>query len=95
MAHHKGENDIAIGNVVGSNLFNILFVLGISSSISPLSIEHYNVKDGIFCLLTVVLTFIFGLTGKKVNRVEGIFMLLIYVGYMVYICMRETGTVLF
>ncbi len=95
VAHHKGENDIAIGNVVGSNLFNILFVLGISSSISPLSIEHYNVKDGIFCLLTVVLTFIFGLTGKKVNRVEGIFMLLIYVGYMVYICMRETGTVLF
>ena len=93
VAHKKGENDIAIGNVVGSNLFNILFVLGISSSISPLSIESYNVKDGIFCLIITVMTFIFGLTGKKVNRVEGIIMLLIYFGYMAYICMRETGMV--
>ncbi|MBO4579344.1 MAG: calcium/sodium antiporter [Clostridiales bacterium] len=95
VAHRKGENDIAIGNVIGSNLFNILFVLGMSSTISPLTIETYNVKDGIFCLLAAVLVFLFGLTGKKVNRLEGGIMILIYTAYLVFICLRETGMVLF
>ena len=94
VAHRKGENDIAIGNVIGSNLFNILFVLGMSSTISPLTIETYNVKDGIFCLLAAVLVFLFGLTGKKVNRLEGGLLILIYAAYLVLICMRETGMVL-
>ena len=91
VAHRKGENDIAIGNVIGSNLFNILFVLGMSSSISPLTIETFNVKDGIFCLVATVLVFIFGLTGRKVNRLEGGLLILIYAAYTVLICMRETG----
>lgn len=95
VAHKKGENDIAVGNVIGSNLFNILFVLGISSAISPLTIETFNVKDGIFCLIISVLVFIFGLTGKKLNRVEGGSMVLIYVAYVVYLCMRETGMIAF
>ena len=95
VAHRKGENDIAVGNVVGSNIFNILFVLGISSAISPLSIESFNVKDGIFCLIISVITFIFCLTGKKINRPEGAVMILIYVAYVVYLCMRETGMIAF
>ena len=95
VAHRKGEADIAIGNVLGSNIFNILFVLGMSATISPLTIEWFNVTDGIFCLGVMVLVFIFALTGKRINRPEGAFMVLIYVAYVVYLCMRETGMIAF
>lgn len=95
VAHRKGESDIAIGNILGSNIFNILFVLGMSATISPLTIEKINVADGIFCLAVAALVYVFALTGKRINRAEGAFMVLIYVAYVVYLCMRETGMIAF
>jgi len=95
VAHKKGENAIAVGNVVGSNIFNILFVLGAAGAISPLEITRDNIVDGIFCLAVTALCYIFVLTKKRVSRGEGISMMLIYVAYTVYACLREFDMVSF
>jgi len=89
VAYKKGENSIALGNIIGSNLFNILFVLGIAGAISPLALLRENVTDSIICLAITVITFVFAITGKKINRAEGAVMLLIYAGYMAFVFLRE------
>ena len=89
VAYKKGENSIALGNIIGSNLFNILFVLGIAGAISPLSLLRENVTDAIICLGITVISFVFALTGKKINRAEGFVMLLMYAGYMAFVFLRE------
>ncbi len=89
VAYKKGENSIALGNIIGSNIFNILFVLGIAGAISPLDLLRENVTDAIICLSITVMSFVFALTGKKINRPEGAVMLLVYAGYMVFIFLRE------
>lgn len=89
VAYKKGENSIALGNIIGSNIFNVLFVLGIAGAISPLDLLRENVTDAIICLSITVMSFVFALTGKKINRPEGAVMLLAYAGYMVFIFLRE------
>ena len=89
VAYKKGENSIALGNIIGSNIFNVLFVLGIAGAISPLDLLRENVTDAIICLSITVMSFVFALTGKKINRPEGAVMLLVYAGYMVFIFLRE------
>ena len=90
VASRKGENAIAIGNVVGSNIFNILFVLGIASSISPVSnLSLANVIDTFICLAITLICFIFVWFGKKFKRADGLIMLFIYVAYMVFVFLRE------
>src|SRR5699024_4902049 len=59
VAVRKGENDIAIGNIIGSNIFNILFVLGLSTFINPISISMFALFDVIFMILITILLFIF------------------------------------
>lgn len=87
-ASRKGNSDIALGNVVGSNIFNILFILGTSSIISPISITNENIIDGaILCLLSLVI-FTMALTKKTVSRMEGIIILAIYIIYTFYIIAR-------
>ena len=77
MAAHKGESDIAVGNVLGSNVFNILLILGIAALFIPLnavaSIDH-------IIILFAVTIFLFPIvyTGHKISRTEGIFMLVFY-----------------
>ncbi|SCW70067.1 cation:H+ antiporter [Ruminococcaceae bacterium YRB3002] len=93
VAYKKGENSIALGNIIGSNLFNILFVLGIAGAISPLDLLRENVTDTIICLAVTVLTFVFAVTGKKINRVEGVVMLLVYAGYMAFVFLREFNVI--
>lgn len=85
----KGSNDIAIGNVVGSNLFNILFILGASSTLSPLSVDSKLAIDTLILLGASILTFVFCVSGKKVTKWEGIVMLLIYFAYLAYMFIRE------
>lgn len=83
----KHEQDIAIGNVVGSNIFNILSIMGISPMIKPVTAQGINYLDfgvmiGVALALWVMMIF-----GKKITRTEGIFFLLIntaYVGFLVY-----------
>jgi cation:H+ antiporter len=95
VAYRKGENSIALGNIIGSNLFNILFVLGLAGTISPLALLKENVTDSIICLGVTLITFIFAITGKKVNRGEGAAMLLIYAGYMAFVFLREFNVISF
>ncbi len=88
-AAKKGELDMAIGNVVGSNIFNILLVIGLASTISPVGLTTNNVIDLIAMIIMCVFVFLLVL-GKKheINRGKGILMIVIYVAYIVYTCMR-------
>ncbi len=79
---------MALGNVIGSNIFNILFVLGISSSISPIAVITENLVDVVLLILMSLVVWIFTWTKERVNRAEGAGMVLLYIGYWVYICVR-------
>lgn len=88
VAARKNELDMAIGNVVGSNIFNILMVLGIAASVSPIAFLTENVIDIIILLVFSLITWLFCVTKKKIGRMEGITMLVLYGIYLVYICIR-------
>ena len=93
VAHKKGENDLALGNIIGSNIFNMLFVLGIAASISPLELKYMNVVDSIICFVTMAICYLFVITGSRIRRAEGVIMLLMYAAYMAFIFMREFGVI--
>lgn len=88
VAARKNELDMAIGNVVGSNVFNILMVLGIAASVSPIAFLTENVIDIIILLVFSLITWLFCVTKKRIGRMEGITMLALYGIYLVYICIR-------
>ena len=79
---------VALGNVIGSNIFNILFVLGIAAVISPVAFIMENVIDIVILIAMSIMVLLFAWSRQKINRIEGAIMLLSYAGYMVYICMR-------
>lgn len=81
----KNESEIAIGNIIGSNIFNILFILGISSFIKPLPVDAGSYFDIIFLMAATLLTYIVSMTKKKVSRSEGVLLSLFYVAYVGYI----------
>ena len=85
----KGENQLVIGNVIGSNLFNILFVLGASSAISAIPINSGMLIDVIFMLAVTVLCFIFGKTQDKYDKREGIILITLFIIYMAFAIMRN------
>ena len=91
VAASKGESDMAVGNVLGSNLFNILFVLGISSAIHPINVNPISIYDLWILIAVTVITTIFCRTGLKINRVEGITLVLIYVAYTAFLIVRSTS----
>lgn len=84
-AAKRGNADIAIGNVVGSNIFNILFVVGTSALITPVAFENKFIVDFIVVVSAGVLLWIFSFRGKSLNRVEGGLLLLGYAGYFIYL----------
>lgn len=88
VAAKKGENGIAIGNVVGSNIFNILLILGASAAITPIALDMETLFDMVILLVASVYTLITAWTGKSVNRWEGMGMLALYAGFAVYITIR-------
>jgi len=91
IAVRKGEHDIALGNVIGSNLFNTLVVVGIAGVINPLGglpAEIFWRDIMVMAVLTLALfAMCFGLTGKagRINRLEGGLLLAAYVGYTAYL----------
>ncbi len=85
----KKENDIAIGNVVGSNIFNIIFILGITSVITPLAINPISLVDMLVMTGTGVITMLIAFFSKKVYKWQGIIMMLLYVAYVAYIIVRN------
>lgn len=89
----KGENDIALGNVLGSNIFNLVLILGASATISPITVSGVMLID--FIILIAVTLFIGALIffnkkeDKRLGRLEGIILVGIYVAYLAYIIMRN------
>lgn len=84
----KKNADIAVGNVVGSNIFNIFTVLGISSLIKPLSIGGITQIDLAVCILSSLLLFIFSFN-SKISRLEGGIFLAAFVGYTTFLVMNS------
>ncbi|MCK4339316.1 MAG: calcium/sodium antiporter [Candidatus Cloacimonetes bacterium] len=81
----KGKTSIAIGNIIGSNIFNILFVLGIAATISPITLETSIINDMLVCLGISVLFFIFSKIRNNINKFHGIIFLTSYILYIIFL----------
>ena len=88
VATRKGELDIAIGNVLGSNIFNILLILGCASAINPMTVSTVALIDVIFMAITVVLFVLATYKNKVVSKKIGIPMVILYVMYIVMTIIR-------
>ena len=89
MAAFKKETDIAVGNMVGSNIFNIFFVLGITAIISPISFDTALAQEIVLMLFVFVLFFIFALNRSRVNRYEGAALLAMYIFFLGFLFYSE------
>ena len=89
VAARKKNTDIAVGNIVGSNIFNIFLILGASAVIYPVTVASTAIVDMGMNLLLGLLVFLFIFTGKgrKLEKGEGIVMLILYLGYLIYLIM--------
>ena len=85
----KGENQLVIGNVIGSNIFNILFVLGASSAISRIPLDSSMLIDVVFMMGVTILCFIFGKTQDKYDKKEGIILIALFIVYMAFAILRN------
>lgn len=88
IAAKKGKADIAIGNIVGSNIFNILFVIGTSALIIPVVFEMSFVVDCLAAVAAGVILWLCVCRKKKLNRLDGIIMLVSYAAYFVYLLLK-------
>ena len=88
VAARKGEVSLAIGNAVGSNIFNVLLILGVSSVIRSIQLTNESLLDMIALIGISVMTLVFAVSGKKINRAEGAVMLFAYVAYVVFAATR-------
>ena len=87
-AARKNQADMALGNVIGSNIFNILLILGLAAAISPMTFNMENVIDTIVLIVMSIEVYFFCRKDHDIRRSEGICMLLEYAAYVVYICIR-------
>ncbi|MDD4194337.1 MAG: calcium/sodium antiporter, partial [Acholeplasmataceae bacterium] len=88
VAAKKGENEIAFGNIVGSNIFNILFILGLSGIFTPLGVNTDVAIDTLILIPITLFAVIFAISKEKVSRLEGFVLVCIYMMYLVYIILR-------
>lgn len=87
-ASRKGDSGIALGNAVGSCLFNILFILGATSVLTPIHVVPELITDTVILIAATVLILFVAKTGKKTNRIEGLICVSAYIIYTAYIIMR-------
>lgn len=88
----QGNADISVGNVVGSNIFNSLLILGLTAAIAPVAVTRSNSRRDIpIALLVTFLFAVFCLTGWSITRIEGIAYLLVFVAYMIYCFKSDKG----
>lgn len=88
VAIRKGETEIAIGNVIGSNIFNILFVLGLATTIMPITISTFALIDIVFMVAITTLLYLFMKKENSIVKSQGIILVLIYIAYMAYTIFR-------
>ena len=86
----KGKNQLALGNIIGSNIFNILLIIGASAVISPFEIETISTVDMVMMVIPVLMLWLAAFTGKRyqLGRGEGLIFLLVYVGYIVWLAVN-------
>ena len=87
VASRKGENELAVGNVVGSNIFNMMFILGISAALHPITVNFACMTDFAILIVASIMVFIFALK-NKITRAEGIVMILFYIATVVFAAVR-------
>lgn len=85
----RDENQLVIGNVIGSNIFNILFVLGASSAISPITVNSNMITDLTIMVIVTALCFLFGKTHGKFDKKEGLILVILFIGYMAFAILRN------
>lgn len=88
VAAKKGDSGLALGNAVGSCIFNILFILSIASTIAPMTADYEIIADVCILIFVSIVTYIFARSKERVSRLEGLFCVLIYGTYSAYIIMR-------
>ncbi len=88
VAAKKGENDLAVGNVVGSNIFNILLILGVSSFITPITLDVTAVYDTIILIIASIVVYVSAISKREIQRKEGILFLVCYFAFFLYVFMR-------
>ena len=85
----KKESEIALGNIVGSNIFNILFVLGASSAITPIAVNDKVFIDVIIMIALTLVLLVFARTGFRIGKREGFMLVVAYAIYLAYVIMRN------
>lgn len=102
VAARKGESELAVGNVIGSNIFNLLFILGATICICAPGLEGLAMQvdlsmmvDTIILLIFTAMMLLFSFTGRKCGRIEGAISFSGYIGYTVFIILRELGMLAF
>ncbi len=88
VAARKGQTELAVGNVIGSNIFNLMFILGISAVIHPITVNVASVYDMLVLVAVSILTLVFSLTSRKIGRVEGGIMAALYVADVLFAILR-------
>lgn len=88
VASKKGENGLAVGNAVGSCIFNILLILGCAATIRPLNINMASVYDMIILLVISIVTYVFAITDRGLSRKEGIALVIMYVAEIAFAVVR-------
>ncbi len=88
VAAKKGNSDMALGNIVGSNIFNVLLILGATALIKPFPVSKDSIIDQLILLVVTIVLVILSKTGQKISRTEGVAFLTMYVIYAVYIFIR-------
>ena len=83
---HKGNSGIAIGNVLGSNVFNILAILGVTGVITPMHLQGITMLDLSMMVVSTLLVWLFSFTKYKIARWEGVVLTIVFIGYMVVLC---------
>jgi cation:H+ antiporter len=88
VAARKGETGIAVGNAVGSCLFNILFILGITGVINPIAVEAELITDTVFLAIVSVIVYIFAAKKRSISRIDGAVCVILYAIYTAFIIAR-------
>lgn len=87
-AARKGEHGLALGNAIGSNIFNILFILGFSVVLSPIKVVMESFYDSVILIGISIILFLFSATRKNFSKKEGFICVMVYLAYMIYIILR-------
>lgn len=89
VAARKGESDIALGNVIGSNIFNVLFILGVTACITPVAVSAAVALDALLLTIISLIAFGFALTDRRFSKGEGLVLIVLYIAYMALVVWRS------